>query len=96
MSNWAASFDGLEEEPTVADTTGPGVAHDDTVYAPDQFKPGNRKWSRIGAVGSALVLLAMVIGNHEGNTENVFLIVLAVGLVVVLVLDAVLRRNGIR
>ena len=80
----------------MADTTGPGVADDDTVYAPDQLKPGTRKWSRIGAVVSALVLLSMLIGNHEGNTENVFLIVIAVGLIAVLGLDAVLRRNGLR
>ena len=80
----------------MADTTGPGVADSDTVYAPDQLKPGTRKWSRIGAVVSALILLAMLIGNHEGNTENVFLVVIAGGLLLVLAVDAVLRRNGLR
>lgn len=80
----------------MADTTGPGVADAEPVYAPDQLKPGTRKWSRIGAIVSALILLAMIIGNHEGNTENVFLIVLAATLIVVIAADAVLRRNGIR
>ena len=80
----------------MADTTGPGVAEHDEVYAPDQLKPGNRKWSRIGAVVSALILLAMLIGNHEGNTENLYLIITAAGLITVLVADAVLRRNGLR
>jgi hypothetical protein len=80
----------------VADTTGPGVSHDDAVYAPDQLKPGTRKWSRIGAVVSALVLVAMIFGNHEGNTENIYLVLIAVGLIGVLGLDAVLRRNGLR
>lgn len=72
------------------------MADNEPVYAPDQLKPGNRKWSRIGAVGSALVLLAMLVGNHEGNTENIYLVVIAVGLIVVLIGDAVLRRNGLR
>lgn len=72
------------------------MADNEPVYAPDQLKPGNRKWSRIGAVITALILLAMIIGNHEGNTENLFLVVLAAGLIVVLGADAVLRRNGLR
>ncbi len=72
------------------------MADNEPVHAPDQLKTGRGKWARIGAVGSAIVLLAMLIGNHEGNTENVFLIVLAVGLLAILAVDAVLRRNGLR
>ena len=72
------------------------MADNEPVYAPDQLKPGKRKWSRIGAVVTALILLAMIIGNHEGNTENVFLVVLAVALIVIIGGDAVLRRNGLR
>jgi Protein of unknown function (DUF2631) len=69
---------------------------EEPVYAPDQLKPGNRKWARRGAIGTAVILLLYLWGNHEGNTENVFLIVLALGLVGIVALDAVLRRNGLK
>jgi hypothetical protein len=72
------------------------VAEHEPVIAPDQLKPGPGKLARLGVVGSALVLLAMVIGNHEGNTENIFLVLTAVLLLSTLVVDAVLRRNGLR
>jgi hypothetical protein len=80
----------------VADSTGPGVADNDPVIAPDQLKPGSRKWSTIGAVGSAVILLLMIIGNHEGNVENVWLISIAALLLIILGVDAVLRRTGLR
>jgi hypothetical protein len=69
---------------------------EEPVYAPDQLKPGNRKWARRGAIGSAVVILLYLWGNHEGNVENVFLIVTALTLIGVVVADAVLRRNGLR
>jgi hypothetical protein len=72
------------------------AAENEPVYAPDQLKPGTRKWSRIGAIGTALILVAMIFGNHEGNTENVWLVLTAAGLLTVLGVDAVLRRNGLR
>ena len=69
---------------------------EEPVYAPDQLKPGNRKWARRGAIGSAVVILLYLWGNHEGNTENVFLVVTALILVGAVVVDAVLRRNGLK
>ena len=69
---------------------------EEPVYAPDQLKPGNRKWARIGAIGTAVILLAMLFGNHEGNTENIWLIGTALALIGVVVGDAVLRRNGLK
>ena len=69
---------------------------EEPVYAPDQLKPGNRKWARIGAVGTAVILLAMLIGNHEGNTENIWLIGTALALVAAVLVDVVLRRNGLK
>jgi len=68
----------------------------DPVYAPDQLKPGNRKWARRGALGTAAIMLLYLWGNHEGNTENVFLLLFAVGLVAIVVVDTVLRRSGIK
>ena len=69
---------------------------EEPVYAPDQLKPGNRKWGRRGAIISAVVILLYLWGNHEGNTENIFLIVTALILVAAVVVDAVLRRNGLK
>jgi hypothetical protein len=69
---------------------------EEPVYAPDQLKPGNRKWARIGAIGTAVILLAMLLGNHEGNTENVWLIGTALLLVGWVLADVVLRRNGLK
>ena len=71
-------------------------AESDPVYAPDQLKPGNRKWARRGALGSAVVLLMFFWGNQEGNTEKVFLVVTALLLVGAVVVDSVLRRNGLK
>ncbi|MFG1988750.1 DUF2631 domain-containing protein [Actinoplanes sp. NPDC048988] len=66
------------------------------VYAPDQLKPGNRRRGQKGAIISAIVILLFFWGNHEGNTENIWLVVFAVGLVVTVIADAVLRRRGLR
>ena len=71
-------------------------AETDEVYAPDQLKPGNRKRARRGAIVSAIILLMFFWGNHEGNTENIFLVIFAVGLIGALVADVLLRRNGLK
>ena len=69
---------------------------EEPVYAPDQLKPGNRKWARRGAIGSAVILLLYLWGNHEGNTENIWLIGTALLLVGIVLADVVLRRNGLK
>ena len=70
---------------------------EEPVYAPDQLKPGNRKWARRGALGTAvLLILSAIWGNHEGNTENIYLVLFAVGLVGAVIADVVLRRNGLK
>ena len=71
-------------------------AESEPVYAPDQLKPGNRKWARRGALGSAVIMLLYFWGNHEGNTENIYLAAFAIGLVGIVVADSVLRRNGLK
>jgi hypothetical protein len=71
-------------------------AEQEPVYAPDQLKPGNRKWARRGALGSAVIILLYFWGNHEGNTENIYLVLFAAGLVGAVILDAILRRNGLK
>jgi hypothetical protein len=71
-------------------------AEQDPVYAPDQLKPGNRKWARRGAIGTAAAMLLYFWGNHEGNVENIFLALTVLGLVGIVIVDAVLRRNGLK
>jgi sugar phosphate permease len=69
---------------------------EEPVYAPDQLKPGSRKWARVGAIGTAILILSLFWGNHEGNTENVYLLVTALLLIGVVIADVVLRRNGLK
>jgi hypothetical protein len=71
-------------------------AESDPVYAPDQLKPGNRKWARRGAIGSAVIMLLYFWGNQEGNTEKIFLVLIAVLLIGAVLADSVLRRNGLK
>jgi sugar phosphate permease len=66
------------------------------VYSPDQLKPGNRKRAQRGAIISAAILLLFFWGNQQGNTEKVWLVLLALGLVGVVIGDIVLRRSGLR
>ncbi|MET8120783.1 DUF2631 domain-containing protein [Micromonospora sp. NPDC005189] len=72
------------------------MAGSEPVTSPDQHKPGHRKSGQIGAVLSALALLAMICGNHEGRVEDIWLIGLAALLLIIVIGDAVLRRNGLR
>lgn len=72
------------------------MAEHEPVTSPDQLKPGHPRAARIGAAVTALLILSMVIGNHEGRVEDIWLIASAGALVLVLVGDWVLRRNGLR
>jgi hypothetical protein len=72
------------------------VAGDEPVTSPDQHKPANMKLLRIGAVVTAVILVVMVLGNHQGRIEDIFLIAMAGGLILMLIIDWVLRRNGLR
>ncbi|MCO1596085.1 DUF2631 domain-containing protein [Micromonospora sp. RHAY321] len=72
------------------------MAGSEPVTSPDQHKPGHRKSGRIGAVLTALALLAMICGNHEGRVEDIWLVGLAALLLIIVIGDAVLRRNGLR
>lgn len=74
----------------------PAVADEEPVTSPDQHKPGHRKAAQISGTLSIVALLLMTIGNHEGNTENIFLIGIAALIAAILIGDAVLRRNGLR
>ena len=72
------------------------MADHEPVTSPDQHKPGHPRAARFGAAVTALLLLGMLIGNHQGRVEDVWLISGAALLVLVLAGDWVLRRNGLR
>jgi hypothetical protein len=75
---------------------GTDVAGDEAVTSHDQHKPANMKMLRVGAVVTAVILLLMVMGNHQGRVEDIFLVAVAGGLILMLIVDWVLRRNGLR
>jgi hypothetical protein len=66
------------------------------VTSPDQRKPINPRKSRIGAVVLIVALLVMTLGNHRGKVEDIWLVGLAALVVVMLIGDWILRRNGLR
>ena len=72
------------------------MAEHGPVTSPDQHKPTNLRLARAGGVMSIAVLLLMTIGNHKGRVEDIWLIVCAGGLILAVVGDWVLRRNGLR
>lgn len=76
---------------------GPEVAGSEPVTSPDQHKPGHRRAGRIGAVFTALALVAMMFGNNDvSGTAKLWLVGTAVLLLGAVIGDVVLRRNGLR
>ncbi len=72
------------------------MADEEPVTSPDQHKPDPMRAVRVAGVLSIIVLLLMTIGNHEGRTEDIFLVGIAALIAAVLIGDAVMRRNGLR
>nr|BFE60355.1 hypothetical protein GCM10020063_048810 [Dactylosporangium thailandense] len=73
------------------------MAVHDPVTSPDQRKPGHPRAARLGAAVIAAMLIALVFGSDQEN--NVATIWLAAGaglLLIVVTLDWVLRRRGLR
>ena len=54
------------------------------------------KWGRIGAWISVLVLLSYLIGNHEGRMEDLWIVGIALGMVIILLWDIRRRKNAWR
>jgi hypothetical protein len=71
---------------------------EEQVTAPDQHKPMNLKWARIGGVFAIIALLVMTspFNNHLGGVDDVYLVLTAGAIAVLMGVDAVLRRNGLR
>jgi len=72
------------------------VAAEEPVTSPDQHKPGHPRAARIAAVAVIISLLLMIIGNHQGNVENIFLVVTAGIIAAILVGDWLMRKNGLK
>ncbi|MBX6356341.1 MAG: DUF2631 domain-containing protein [Micromonosporaceae bacterium] len=72
------------------------MADQEPVTSPDQHKPDNRRAAQIAGTISIIVLLLLTIGNHEGHVEDIFLVGFAALIAAILILDSVLRRNGLR
>lgn len=69
---------------------------DEPVTAPDQHKPGFEKSARIGAIATIVILLLMLLGNHRGQVENIWLVATAGFLAFGLVADALMRKYGLK
>ena len=57
---------------------------------------GFPKGGRIAGWASVVVLLAMIYNNHENNTENVWLVAIAVGIAIALLWDVKKKRTAWR
>jgi RsiW-degrading membrane proteinase PrsW (M82 family) len=71
------------------------VAGNEPVTSPDQHKPTNVKAARIGGVITIILLLLMLIGNHRGRVENLWLIACAAVIAALLLGDWLMRKNGL-
>ncbi len=72
------------------------MAEHEPVTSPDQHKPGSPRAARVGAIVVALLMLSCLIGNHRGRVEDIWLGLIAGVLILAVVGDWVLRRNGLR
>ena len=73
------------------------MAGEEPVVAPDQLKPGHRKSGRIGAIVVAISLVLMMFCNNDvTGLEKLWLVGIAVILVGWVIVDSILRRNGLR
>ncbi|MFI5957213.1 DUF2631 domain-containing protein [Cryptosporangium sp. NPDC051539] len=72
------------------------MAEEEPVIAPDQLREGHPRLWRGLAVVSAISLLLMVVGNHQGHVEDLFLIGGALTILALIVWDGVQRRYGVK
>jgi hypothetical protein len=72
--------------------------HDEPVLAPDQVKPlPFRRLTPIAAfVSAALLVIMAFFGNHQGDTEKIYLVGIAAIIVLVVIGDFFLRKAGLR
>jgi hypothetical protein len=71
-----------------------GVDVEDVPSAGWGWSKENHKVIQIGGILSAVFLLCMLRGNHVGKVEDIFLIVFAAAILIVVARDWWLRRRG--
>ncbi|MEU4344238.1 DUF2631 domain-containing protein [Nocardia sp. NPDC023852] len=79
-----------------ADTERGIVTHVDTAEVPSAawgWSGESRRTFRVAGWIVALILLAMLVGNHKGRIEDVFLVGFAVLIAGILIRDSLLRRK---
>jgi tellurite resistance protein TehA-like permease len=69
---------------------------EEPITSPDQRKPDHPKVFWTLTIIASLIFLALTLGNHRGNVENLWLIGLAVTGFLTVIIDWTLRRNGLR
>lgn len=72
------------------------MAGNEPVTSPDQRRHFSGRKSRIAAVVTILILIALIFPRQEGSTATVWLLSLAALIAIMLVVNWVLRRNGLR
>ncbi|MDT4988589.1 MAG: hypothetical protein QOI74_2683 [Micromonosporaceae bacterium] len=72
------------------------MASNEPVTSPDQRRPVNPRKARIGAVAGVVILLVMLFPLHHGHVEDLWLAGIAGLIVLMIVIDWILRRNGLR
>lgn len=70
-------------------------APDGPVLSPDQLKPFNRKYARVGVGVVCVFLLAIATDNRQYRIGNYVCIAFVIGLLIVVAVDWWARRNGI-
>lgn len=72
------------------------MASEEPVTSPDQHKPTPIRAIRITSIVIIILLVAMMFGNNDVATGAPWILGIAGGIALLLIIDAVLRRNGLR
>lgn len=74
------------------------MAGDEPITSPDQRRPTiSKRLARFGLLATVLILVAMALGgNHEGRVEDIWVLGIAGLLLLILIVDFILRRTGLR
>jgi len=72
------------------------VASEEPVTSPDQHKPTPIRAIRIVSVVIIVLMVLMLFGNNDVKTGAPWILGIAGGIAALLLIDAFLRRNGLR
>ncbi len=72
------------------------VSDEEPVTSPDQHKPTPVKAAYAAGFATIVVLMLMLIGNHQGHIEDIWLIGIAATILAIIVTDWAQRRNGLK